>query len=262
MAFLNSVCLVQHVHRNLVSWSNKRDDRAVRERANAPEQELRKDRAFSTSNPAWRVYLDNYDLLEKVEATEMVEVQGSVAPGILSLRQEYERWDIPRNIKKSVSRSSRCELQGATVDGEAGVAYPRETKLNKYFLLALSVAQLPAASQKQWQVACGGLVYFSMFRRPLLGSLNQVWRHIQGYEDCGRRVLPQRLLTVNWNSFASWDSFPWLGWTLDLTCTHKLAAVMLPPPGEASAPVLVPPRLEPWSHRATCEGNGLSRALK
>ena len=95
MRFLDSVSLAQHVHRNLVSWSNKRDDRAVRERANAPEQELRKDRAFSTSNPAWRVYLDNYDLLEKVEATEMVEVQGSVAPGIFSLPQEYERWDIP-----------------------------------------------------------------------------------------------------------------------------------------------------------------------
>lgn len=68
--------------------------------------------------------------------------------------------------------------------------YPWETKLNKYFLLALSLAQLPAASQKQWQVACGGLVYFSMFHRPILGSLNQVWRHTQDYEDCGRRVLP------------------------------------------------------------------------
>ena len=117
------------------------------------------------------------------------------------------------------------------MDGEAGVAYPRETKLNKYFLLALSVAQLPAASQKQWQVACGGLVYFSMFRRPLLGSLNQVWRHIQVMKTAGEGFC-QLLLTVNWNSFASWDSFPWLGWTLDLTCTHKLAAVMLPPPGE------------------------------
>ena len=147
------------------------------------------------------------------------------------------------------------------MDGEAGVAYPRETKLNKYFLLALSVAQLPAASQKQWQVACGGLVYFSMFRRPLLGSLNQVWRHIQVMKTAGEGFC-QLLLTVNWNSFASWDSFPWLGWTLDLTCTHKLAAVMLPPPGEASAPVLVPSRFEPWSQRATCEGNGLSRALK
>ena len=147
------------------------------------------------------------------------------------------------------------------MDGEAGVAYPRETKLNKYFLLALSVAQLPAASQKQWQVACGGLVYFSMFRRPLLGSLNQVWRHIQVMKTAGEGFC-QLLLTVNWNSFASWDSFPWLGWTLDLTCTHKLAAVMLPPPGEASAPVLVPSRFEPWSHRATCEGNGLSWALK
>lgn len=142
------------------------------------------------SNPSWRVYLDNYDLLEKVEATEMTNKVGTLAPGVLCLRQEYEKWDIPRNVKKSVSRASRCELQGATVDGTAGVAYPREAKLNKYFLLVLSLAQLPYARQKQWQVACGGLVYFSMFRRPLLECLNHVWKHIQDYERLGRHVLP------------------------------------------------------------------------
>ena len=189
MGFLNSVSLAQHVHRNLVKWSGKREHVEASPPVNAPEQELRKDRPFTMANPSWRVYLDNYDLLERVEATDMVELEGTMAPGTLALRQEYEIWNIPRNVKKSVVRSARCEVQGATVDGSTGVAYPRESKLNKYFLLAFSLAGLSHARQKQWQVACGGLVYFSMFRRPLLGSLNQVWSHIQEYERRGVRVL-------------------------------------------------------------------------
>ena len=189
MGFLNSVSLAQHVHRNLVKWSGRREHVGASPPVNAPEQELRKDRPFTMANPSWRVYLDNYDLLERVEATDMVELEGTMAPGTLALRQEYEIWNIPRNDKKSVLRSARCELQGATVDGSTGVAYPRESKLNKYFLLAFSLAGLSHARQKQWQVACGGLVYFSMFRRPLLGSLNKVWSHIQEYERRGVRVL-------------------------------------------------------------------------
>ena len=51
--------------------------------------ELRKDRSFTVANPCWRVYLDNYDVLEKVVATGMVEVEGTVPEGILALRQEY-----------------------------------------------------------------------------------------------------------------------------------------------------------------------------
>lgn len=34
---------------------------------------------------------------------------------------------------------------------------------------------LDQASQKELQVVCGGLVYAAMFKRPLLGALNQVW---------------------------------------------------------------------------------------
>ena len=37
-----------------------------------------------SSNPNWRVYLDNYDLLERVEATDMVAKKGSIAPGDFS----------------------------------------------------------------------------------------------------------------------------------------------------------------------------------
>ena len=187
MGFLNSVSLAQHVHRNLVLWSS--DDSQGQ---NDSHLELRKDQSFSVGNSNWRVYLDNYDLLERVEHTQMTHLQENIAPGVLALRHEYERWEVPRNIKKAVSRSCKTEMQGATIDGVEGVAYPRESKLARYLCLALQLLQQRAGSQKQWQVACGGLVYFSMFRRPLLGSLNAVWKHIEAYNHGGpfMRVTP------------------------------------------------------------------------
>jgi hypothetical protein len=185
MGFLNSVSLAQHVHRNLVLGASGGQAMGV----NAPEWELRKDRAFVAGDTAWRVYLDNYDLLEKVERTNMVDVKGTVAPGVLALRHEYEHWEVPRNIKKSVQRSDKCEVQGATVDGLLGVGYPREAKLCKYFSMGWQLCSQKMATQKQWQVTCGGLVYVAMFRRPLLGGLNQVWRHIESFEDRKARVL-------------------------------------------------------------------------
>lgn len=176
MGFLNSVSLAQHVHRNLVSWSA-----GASCGQNESHLELRKDRPFTSGNPNWRVYLDNYDLLERVQSTQMVDMEGTVAPGVLALRNEYERWDVPRHPKKAVARSPKCEVQGATVDGVDGVAYPREAKLCRYFSLALKLVMQTAGTQKQWQVVCGGLVYFSMFRRPLLSGLNAVWRHIESF---------------------------------------------------------------------------------
>ena len=187
MGFANSVSLAQHVHRNLAKWSaDPAGDRDAG--GNRPEAELRKDREFSHHSTNWRIYLDNYDLLEKVSKTDVTSLEGSCAAGVLSLRNEYEKWGVPRNLKKAVERSSQCELQGATVDGVAGVAYPREAKLVKYFSLALDLCQRAAATQRQWQVVCGGLVYISMFRRPLLGSLNQVWMHILSYDRYKKRV--------------------------------------------------------------------------
>eukprot|EP00438_Fugacium_kawagutii_P035425 Skav206960 [mRNA] locus=scaffold255:97287:103925:- [translate_table: standard] len=184
MGFLNSVSLAQHVHRNLSLASGESPDFAG---VNAPEHEIRKDRPFCAGDNSWRIYLDNYDLLEKVRSTEMVDFVGTTAPGVLALRAEYEVWDIPRNVKKSVARAPKAEVQGATVEGKAGVAYPRESKLAKYFALAVSLCELRVATQKQWQVVCGGLVYFSMFRRPMLGSLNRVWAHIESFNHVDQR---------------------------------------------------------------------------
>ena len=58
--------------------------------------------------------------------------------------------------------------------------------------MALALCLQGRATQKQWQVACGGLVYFTMFRRPLLGGLNRVWSHIEEYhaDNKGYRTTP------------------------------------------------------------------------
>eukprot|EP00435_Cladocopium_sp_Y103_P033945 s3415_g8.t1 len=130
MGFLNSVSLAQHVHRNLSLWSSQHSQDGVD--VNPPEGEIRKDRPLTVCNPAWRIYLDNYDLLEKVSALGVGTLEGTLSPAVLALRQEYEVWSIPRNLKKSVSRQLQAEVQGAQVDGAEGVAYPRETKLLKF----------------------------------------------------------------------------------------------------------------------------------
>lgn len=186
MGFLNSVSLAQHVHRNLTLWSSRQgpDDVEV----NPPEGEIRKDRALTVSNPAWRIYLDNYDLLERVSALGVGSLEGTLAPGVLALRQEYEVWEVPRNLKKSVSRQLHAEVQGAQVDGVQGVAYPRESKLLKYLGAALCLFRQRFVSQKQLQVVCGGLVYFSMFRRPLLGCLNSIWRFVESFNHTGSHL--------------------------------------------------------------------------
>ena len=189
MGFANSVSLAQHVRRNLALWSGKMQPDGEEE-TNRPEHEIRKDKSTTIGNPNWRIYLDNYDLLERVEATGVASLEGSVAPSVMSLRQEYERWEVPRNLKKAVARQTNAEIQGAQVDGELGVAYPRESKLLKYVGAAMSLLSHDRVSQRQMQVVCGGLVYFSMFRRQLLGCLNGVWAFIESFNQSTSRALP------------------------------------------------------------------------
>ena len=186
MGFLNSVSLAQHVHRNLTLWASGDDPEELG--LNPPEGEIRKDRPISVKNPNWRIYLDNYDLLERVDALGISSLQGTVAPAVLALRNEYERWEVPRNLKKSVSRQLQAEVQGAMVDGDAGVAYPRENKLIKYLGATLALVRQEQVTQRQMQVVCGGLVYFSMFRRPMLSCLNSVWMFIESFNDVPARV--------------------------------------------------------------------------
>lgn len=132
-----------------------------------------------------------------MRSTDLVDFEGSVPPGVLALRHQYEVWDIPQNQKKAVQRSRLCEMQGATIDGLEGTAYPRESKLCKYLSLAYALQCSPRATQKQWQVVCGGLVYFT--QAPASRMLEQglathyqllrgEWQRLDTPEDCELEV--------------------------------------------------------------------------
>ena len=179
MGFRNSVSLAQHIHRHIFSQSLK----------NTPgtpllsgESEHRRDRPFTRANPAFRIYLDNYDELEKVDRRMAAIIQGKPSVSTLQLQSTYRSLGVPRHPKKAVARQTMAEVQGAQVDGVQGTACPKTDKIAKYFGLTLLVLQEGRATQRQMQVVAGGLVYMSMFRRPLLGCLNHVWSFIQSFE--------------------------------------------------------------------------------
>ena len=184
MGYLNSVGIAQHLHRNLITRAQGGPTRCV------PWAELRKDRAWSQANPVWRVYLDNLDVLERVRPELAVMLEGSLNNDLKPLIQEYEETGVPLNAKKSVKQSTFAEVQGAEIDGKLGLARPKGDKLAKYTSAVLSLLRRGWCSQREMQVAAGGLVYFAMFRRPLMSVLNFVWRFIQSFEITRQRRLP------------------------------------------------------------------------
>lgn len=176
MGFKNSVSLAQHIHRMIVKGASRRVSGHLE-----GHQELRKDRPFPNSGNIHRVYLDNFDELERVDAKLAETIRGSPTPGVLALRQEYEHWGIPRHPKKAVQREVKAEVQGAIVDGVLGCAYPKPEKVLKYTQLALLTVTTGRCSQKEMQVVAGGLVYLATFRRALMGSLNSIWSFIEDF---------------------------------------------------------------------------------
>lgn len=175
MGFKNSVSLAQHIHRLLAKG-------ALRRSGLGAEIEIRKDRSFSTGNPVYRIYLDNFDELRRVSRTAAEIIAGEVTPLVGGMRETYQQYKVPRHPKKAVASASKAEMQGAIVDGRAGIIYPKPGKVLKYAFLTLMIVKEGSCTQKQAQVVSGGLVYLAMFRRPLLGSLNHVWKFITSFE--------------------------------------------------------------------------------
>lgn len=75
-----------------------------------------------------------------------------------------------------------AEIQGAIVDGSRGLAYPKPEKVMKHCQLACYLLATGKCTQRQAQVIGGGFVYLAMFRRPLLGSMNALWKFIMEFE--------------------------------------------------------------------------------
>ena len=184
MGYLNSVGVAQHlnfmkrVQGNQGGWGL------------GPFSEIRKDRNWPLSNPCWRIYLDNLDVLEKVNPALCRVLEGEASPDLAHIIQAYEAASIPLHPKKSVRQSKSAEMQGADIDGVEGIGQPRKEKLGKYVSAVLSLVRRARCSQKEIQVVGGGLVYFAMFRRPLMSCLNFIWGFTQSFEDKGPRVRP------------------------------------------------------------------------
>ena len=176
MGFKNSVSLAQHVHRFVVHRALKRGEEEI-----GAESEVRKDRVFSSSRNLFRIYLDNFDELRKVNRGMAEAIEGKVTPLVAGLREEYLEWGIPRHPKKSVAQRKVAEVQGAIVDGDRGTASPKPDKVLKYVQLGCELLAAGKSTVKQAQVVGGGFVYLAMFRRPLLGGLNAIWRFITSF---------------------------------------------------------------------------------
>ena len=177
MGFLNSVSIAQHIHRNIVRWSAGSVDPPI-----GGEGEMRKDKGSSSAASLYRVYLDNFDQIERFDATTASLVKGTPSDQILKLRQDYLALGLPRHPKKAVERQHKAEIQGALFDGLLGFAMPKVAKVWQYALLAAELLRVQRASLKEFQVVCGGFVYMAMFRRPLMSSLNEVWSFMQRFQ--------------------------------------------------------------------------------
>ena len=126
----------------------------------------------------FRIYLDNYDELKKVDRSLAEMVAGTPSAWTLAVRQTYETLGLPRHPKKAVMQSVKAEVQGAWVGGELGRAGPKPEKVMRYVKLACEAVIKGKASQRELQVIGGGFVYIAMFRRPLLAGLNAIWRRV------------------------------------------------------------------------------------
>ena len=60
--------------------------------------EIRKDKVLPAGPTVWRVYLDNYDLLEKYPRETLLEEGVDSAPEVEALRKEYLEWGLPRPL--------------------------------------------------------------------------------------------------------------------------------------------------------------------
>jgi site-specific DNA-cytosine methylase len=160
------------------------------------EQELRRDRPAPHSQTLFRVYLDNWDEVRKVDKALCLEVEGKPSVHQLALRQQYSDLELPRHPKKAVESSCVAEVQGALLDGRTGVEYAKPAKLIKYLGLGWELVRSGYASLKELQVVEVGFVYITMFRRPLLCTLNSVWRHMEtlkGYPPVVRLAIPREV---------------------------------------------------------------------
>ena len=90
MGFLNSVSIAQHVHRRVARLALRAGPNAL-----GPQDEIRRDGALPSSQNIYRVYLDNFDVLEKVDGPLAQLIEGTPSTHSLKLREQYALLGLP-----------------------------------------------------------------------------------------------------------------------------------------------------------------------
>lgn len=119
------------------------------------ECELRRDRTFSNSPHLFRVYLDNFDELKKVDCKLAEMIAGKPSEAVSALREAYSREGLPRHPRKSTQQELCAEVQGAWVDGRRGVVSAKPAKVARYAwqLSCWKGDQPPNGSCRWWEEA-------------------------------------------------------------------------------------------------------------
>eukprot|EP00438_Fugacium_kawagutii_P035919 Skav227992 [mRNA] locus=scaffold390:150806:154332:- [translate_table: standard] len=192
MGWINSVGVAQHLHRVVVR-------RCLHEQLPhiGGESEVRRDKPFTQHHHLFRIYLDNFDELKKVDAATAELIEGSTSELVHKLRGAYLEKGLPRHEGKTVSQSFQAEIQGAWVDGKKGIAMAKPSKIAKYVKLTLELLLRGRASQRELQVVGGGMVYLAMYRRPLLSGLNQIWKAIVHLDKRPNSLTPYGLAAAS-----------------------------------------------------------------
>lgn len=91
MGFVNSVAIAQHVHRRVIQQALGGERKLA-----GGQQEIRRDRHQSTAGHQYRVYLDNYDELNKVDRRLAETLKGTPSAWTLAVRETYQKLGLPR----------------------------------------------------------------------------------------------------------------------------------------------------------------------
>ena len=86
--------------------------------------------------------MDNFDELRRVSKATAEVIQGEVSPLVSGLREEYLLKKVARHPKKSVALQRVGEVQGAIIDGKAGLIYPKPCKVLKCAFLAMLLVKI------------------------------------------------------------------------------------------------------------------------
>ena len=175
MGWGSAVSLFQHIHRRLGFLEIPRG--AQHELA----KEWRRDQPvpiyISKKLYDWvQFYLDDFDCPEAVEASTAQDLVGTVPDAQQRQRDAYKHVGIQTSEDKAVSRSPIVERMGAQVDGIVGTVRVPIEKVFTACVMCLFLHSCPLVHLRCLQAALGRLIRIFEFRRPLFGTLNNIWK--------------------------------------------------------------------------------------